>query len=442
MTKLFIIIIFIIFIIKINKILRFYYNLCFFIRFIYCYTYIYIYNEIWINLRGYFGVDYYSYFLNLLRLWILGLILITLKDEKLNLKILLFILILIIILILFSSINLLVFYLLFEIRLIPTFVMVIYWGSNPERLRASIYLLMYTLLISMPLLVYLFKLIQFKERIDFRILYLINREINLNIFEYYIYILAFWIKLPIYIFHIWLPKAHVEAPVYGSIILAAILLKLGRYGIIRLIYIFKNETFKFNYFIIRLRIIGSFLVRLICLVQIDIKRLVAYSSVVHINIILRSVIIIIKLGYIGAYIIIISHGLCSSGLFYIVNLFYRRTGRRLIILNKGIVNLIPSIIIWWLFLCIFNFSFPISLNFIREIFIIRVILKWELNLIVYLIIIRFIRRAYSLYLYSYVIHGEIFVNRSINRGEIKEILILILHVSPLILNLLNLIFWI
>lgn len=133
-----------------------------------------------------------------------------------------------------------------------------------------------------------------------------------------------------------------EAPVYGSIILASILLKLGRYGLLQFIIIFINRVLKFNNLIIRVGIVGRLIIGLICLVQIDIKRIVAYSSVLHINIILCGLIRLYKIGFIRRYIIIISHGLCSSGLFYIVNLYYYRTTRRLLLFNKGLINLIPS----------------------------------------------------------------------------------------------------
>jgi NADH-ubiquinone oxidoreductase chain 4 len=135
-----------------------------------------------------------------------------------------------------------------------------------------------------------------------------------------------------------LPKAHVEAPVYGSMILAGVLLKMGGYGLIRLIMIFFKLRIKYNYYIISLRIVGGMLIRLVCLVQVDIKILVAYSSVVHINLIVCSLLTIFKLGFIRSYIIIISHGLCSSGLFYIVDLYYKRTFSRLLFLNKGMMG--------------------------------------------------------------------------------------------------------
>jgi NADH-ubiquinone oxidoreductase chain 4 len=396
-------------------------------------------------LRLIFGYDYYSFFLLLLRMWIIRLIFLVIQKEigmkNFKEKLIVFLLILIILIIFFSSINLILIYLIFELRLILTFIIIVYWGINYERLSASYYLIIYTMFISLPLFIYILKLYKLRCSFDFNLLSMfLIREINIGFWDYLILFIAFFIKIPIFIFHVWLPKAHVEAPVYGSIVLAAILLKLGRYGLIRFLGMFMNNRIKFNYMIFSVCIIGSVFISLVCLVQIDIKRLVAYSSVVHINILICSIITLMKLGFIRSYIIIISHGLCSSALFFMVNMYYERTHRRLIFINKGILNILPSLSIWWFFICVANFSFPFSLNFLGEIFIIRTIIRWDLWVIIYLMIICFFRRAYSLYLYSYVQHGVLFKEiRSLVNINLKDFFILLGHTYPLIVILLNII---
>lgn len=437
--------IFIVFFIRLiflsNNFIIFFYNLCYLIGFLIIFMYIYK-DLLWLIIRGNFGIDYYSIWLLILRLWIIGLIYICLSSGE-NIKIINFLILLLLLLIFFLSLDLILFYFLFEVRLIPTFLIIIYWGRNPERLRASFYLIIYILLISFPLLVYIFKINLFSLTIKFSLIELIINIYEFRFWEYLIIYLAFFIKIPIYIFHIWLPKAHVEAPVYGSIILAGILLKIGRYGLIRLLRILVKRRLKFNYLFFSLRLIGRLLVRIICLIQIDMKRLVAYSSVVHINIILCSLITLFKMGFLRRYILIISHGLCSSGLFYIVNIYYRRTFSRLLILNKGMIGNLSIIAFWWFILCISNFSYPFSLNFIREIFILGTILNWEIRLIIYLMLICFLRRAYSLYLFAYIQHrGDIYHEKKYNIRRVKEFIVVILHCFPLFLFLFNLLIFI
>jgi NADH-ubiquinone oxidoreductase chain 4 len=140
-----------------------------------------------------------------------------------------------------------------------------------------------------------------------------------------------------------LPKAHVEAPVAGSIILAGVILKLGGYGLMRVIKVVMKIGSSLNLYIIVLSLIGGVYMRLICLRQIDIKSLIACSSVVHISIVIGGIITINYMGFIGRYVLMIGHGLCSSGLFVLVNLVYERTGRRRLIVNKGIINLAPRL---------------------------------------------------------------------------------------------------
>jgi NADH-ubiquinone oxidoreductase chain 4 len=140
-----------------------------------------------------------------------------------------------------------------------------------------------------------------------------------------------------------LPKAHVEAPVSGSMILAGVLLKLGGYGLIRVFSIVLNLSIKLNVFWIILSLTGGVLVSLICLRQIDLKALVAYSSVAHISLVIGGLIVLIRWGWGFSYTLIIAHGLCSSGLFFLVNLFYERLRRRSLLINKGMLSFIPRV---------------------------------------------------------------------------------------------------
>lgn len=393
-------------------------------------------------ITGIFRRHYYSIWLIILSFWILRLIIICL-DDFVIIKILIFLILLLILLIFFLSIDLILFYFIFEVSLIPTFFLIIYWGSNPERVRAAYYLLLYILLISFPLLLYIFNLYLYRRTLKFRMIYIWISNYELRFWGYVIIFIAFYIKIPIYLVHVWLPKAHVEAPVYGSIILAGVLLKIGRYGLIRILEIFVKRRLKYNYLIFRVGVIGSVLVGLVCIIQIDIKKLVAYSSVVHMNLILCRLITLFNLGYLRRYIIIISHGLCSSGLFYIVNIYYRRSIRRLLVLNKGLIRKLSKLILWWFLLCSANFSFPFSLNFVREILMMIVVINWDNYILVYIILICFFRRVYSLYLFSYVQHGRGRYDEKIYYvGVIKEYVVLIMHFFPLIIIILNLVIFI
>lgn len=423
-----------------NKILIFYYNIYYIIRFILIFMFIYK-NKLNVRIRGVLGGEYFSIWLIILRFWIMGLMVIRLRVLSF-IKLIIINSLLLILLIFFLSLDLIIFYLIFEVRLIPTFFLIVYWGRNPERLRASYYLMLYILLISFPLLVYVFKIYINRGRLRFIIVVIKLRSVTISFWRYMVVYMAFYIKIPIYFFHVWLPKAHVEAPVYGSIVLAGVLLKIGRYGLIRFIELFIKSRIYFRYIILRVRIVGRVLVRIVCLVQIDIKRLVAYSSVVHINVILGALLTLFKLGALGRYIMIIAHGLCSSGIFYIVNLYYIRTGRRLLILNKGMIDKIVIMSMWWFLLCVINFSYPFSINFIREIIILGVLINWDYLIIIYIRLICFFRGAYSLYLFRYVQHGASFMEENFRGGLLKEYIVLFIHIYPLIFILLNLLIFI
>lgn len=388
--------------------------------------------EDWRFVSYYLSIDKWSYYLVLLSLWISSVIFIFINNS-LKLKVLIILLILFIIGV-FITFNIILFYIFFEISLIPIFLIVVWLGGNYNRIEAALYIIVYTLIISLPLIFILFNIGIERGRYIFRIL---ESGVNINGLRYVILIRAILVKLPIFLLHLWLPKAHVEAPVYGSIILAGVLLKLGGYGLMRLIVLCIELAVQINSSFIRIRIVGIIFIGLVCLNQIDIKILVAYSSVVHIGLILVGIMTIIRIGILGGYIIIIGHGLCSSGLFYLVNVLYERVGSRLMFIVKGRLRVIPIITIFWFLFCISNLAAPMSLNLLREIFLINSILNFDRNLWVYILLYCFLRAFYRIYLYRFVQHGE-FTKLGVNSGKISEFLVLILHWVPLNLLFLNL----
>lgn len=388
----------------------------------------------WFGLYNFFLIDFYSYILVILTIWIISLIfLINVNLNKIIYSFILIFLLLILIL-RFITINYFLFYLFFEIRLIPTFLLIIGWGYQPERINARIYILIYTMFASLPLIIILFYLYNLTFTLNY--LFLLNNVIFedflINWIFYFIIIFAFIVKLPIFIFHVWLPKAHVEAPVAGSIILAGVILKLGGYGILRSLIIIINLSVKINIYFIVVRLLGIIYISLICFRQFDLKILVAYSSVVHIGIIILGIFSIIIWGFYGGLLIIIRHGLCSSGLFVLVNFLYDRSKRRIILLNKGIIYFFPVLILWWFFFCVYNIAAPPRLNLVRELIILINILNWSINLILILILGIYLRAIYRLYLFSYILHGKFNSNLlKIYPINLNNFIILIIHFFPL-----------
>lgn len=168
--------------------------------------------------------------------------------------------------------------------------------------------------------------------------------------------------------------------------------------------------------------------RVSCLRQVDIKLLIAISSVVHIRICISSIIILRELGVKGALMIIIGHGLCSSGLFYLANVVYERTGRRRLLISKGLLNLMPRICLWWFLLIRRNMAAPPRLNLAREVMILICLICWDYSIILRVRFISFFRVGYGLYLFSLSQHGSFLdSNRFISSGYIVEYVVRLLH---------------
>nr|UAA82126.1 NADH dehydrogenase subunit 4 [Odontofroggatia galili] len=380
-----------------------------------------------------FSIDIYSMILIYLSILILSMML-KMSNFLINKKLFsLMILIMNLTLIFtFCSMNYLMFYLFFEFSLIPMYFLIMGWGYQPERINASMYMMFYTLFASLPMLIFIMYMYEYFYSLNFMILlYNIINSLNLNkLIFYFFMIFAFLVKLPMFMFHSWLPKAHLEAPVTGSMLLAGVMLKLGGYGLMRTMMIMMNYSMLYNYVFIIISIVGMIYLSLYCITQIDMKLIVALSSVVHMGICLIGMLTMIKSGFYGGFIMMISHGLCSSGMFILVQLNYEKVNSRNMFINKGMNYYQPTLMMWWFLFCMINMSAPISLSLMSEIFVMNMFIYWLYEFFFIMMMSMFFCTLYNLYLYSYIYHGYNYNLMKMKISKIKEFLILMIHWIP------------
>nr|ARH54580.1 NADH dehydrogenase subunit 4 [Platystomos albinus] len=389
-------------------------------------------SDFFLSISNIFGFDLLSYMMILLSLWICGLM--VMASEKIfkeknydNLFLFMLNILLLALVLTFSSMNLFSFYLFFEISLIPVLVMIIGWGYQPERIEAGLYLLFYTLMFSLPMMIFLFYYYYISKSLDLNFL-----SGDYNLYMYLCSMLIFLVKMPMFFIHLWLPKAHVEAPIAGSMILAGVMLKLGGYGLMRVMKLFLSMSLSLNLILIVISLFGGVYISLICLRQSDMKSLIAYSSVAHMGMVLGGIMTLSITGFLGAYVLMIGHGLCSSGLFCLANISYERINSRSLYLNKGLMNIFPNLSMWWFFFSVCNMAAPPSLNLLGEILLINSLVGYSSVLMIFLSLLSFFSAAYSLSLYAFSQHGEVGSNLfSYFKIQIREYLLLILHWWPL-----------
>nr|YP_010968157.1 NADH dehydrogenase subunit 4 [Syngnathus watermeyeri]WNN64199.1 NADH dehydrogenase subunit 4 [Syngnathus watermeyeri]WPR14726.1 NADH dehydrogenase subunit 4 [Syngnathus watermeyeri] len=337
----------------------------------------------------------------------------------------------------FSATELILFYIMFEATLIPTLLIITRWGNQAERLNAGIYFLFYTLAGSLPLLIALLLLQNNIGTLSLLTMQYTN-PMNLDTLSDKLWwtgcLMAFLVKMPLYGVHLWLPKAHVEAPIAGSMVLAAVLLKLGGYGMMRMMTNLEPLSKELCYPFIALALWGVIMTGLICLRQTDLKSLIAYSSVSHMGLVATGILIQTPWGFTGALILMIAHGLTSSALFCLANTNYERTHSRTMVLARGLQMVFPLMATWWFITSLANLALPPLPNLMGELIIISSLFTWSPWTMTITGTGTLITAGYSLYLFLMTQRGPL-TNHLVflDPSHSREHLLITLHLVPLLL---------
>nr|YP_008080807.1 NADH dehydrogenase subunit 4 [Scomberomorus munroi]AFU65465.1 NADH dehydrogenase subunit 4 [Scomberomorus munroi]AFU65478.1 NADH dehydrogenase subunit 4 [Scomberomorus munroi x Scomberomorus semifasciatus]AFU65491.1 NADH dehydrogenase subunit 4 [Scomberomorus munroi x Scomberomorus semifasciatus]AFU65504.1 NADH dehydrogenase subunit 4 [Scomberomorus munroi x Scomberomorus semifasciatus] len=341
----------------------------------------------------------------------------------------------------FGATEIIMFYIMFEATLIPTLVIITRWGNQTERLNAGTYFLFYTLAGSLPLLVALLLLQNNTGTLSLLTLQY-STPLQLGSYADKLWwagcLLAFLVKMPLYGVHLWLPKAHVEAPIAGSMVLAAVLLKLGGYGMMRMMTMLEPLTKELSYPFIIFALWGVIMTGSICLRQTDLKSLIAYSSVSHMGLVAGGILIQTPWGFTGALILMIAHGLTSSALFCLANTNYERTHSRTMVLARGLQMALPLMTTWWFIASLANLALPPLPNLMGELMIITSLFNWSYWTLALTGAGTLITAGYSLYMFLMTQRGPLPAHiLALDPTHSREHLLIALHLLPLILLILK-----
>ncbi len=307
----------------------------------------------------------------------------------------------------FCSLDLVVFYLFFEAGLIPMFLIIGIWGGS-RRVYSAFKFFLYTLLGSVLMLVAIISIYWISGTTDITKLYELGIDVKYQNLLWLAFFSSFAVKTPMWPVHTWLPDAHVEAPTAGSVLLAAILLKMAGYGFIRFsLGLFPVASETFTPLIYSLSVIAIIFTSLIALMQEDMKKLIAYSSVAHMGFVTLGIFTIQQQGIEGSIIQMISHGLVSAALFLSVGVVYDRMHSRLINTYGGLVSIIPKYSVLFMIFVLASLGLPGTSGFIGEFLILMGAFKDNFLVAVVASVGVILGAAYILWMYKRVVFGKI-----------------------------------
>jgi NADH-quinone oxidoreductase subunit M len=307
----------------------------------------------------------------------------------------------------FSALDAILFYAFFEAMLIPMYLIIGVWGG-PNRVYAAIKFFLYTLLGSLLMLVGFIYLYNVSETFSILEWYQVPLSLKVQVLLFVAFFLSFSVKVPMWPVHTWLPDAHPEAPTGGSVILAAITLKIGAYGFIRFVLpILPDASHYLAGFMITLSLIAVVYIGFVALTQADMKRLIAYSSIAHMGFVTLGFFLFSQLGVEGGLVQMLSHGFISAAMFLCVGVVYDRMHTHLISDFGGVVNTMPKFAALMMFFSMANAGLPATSGFVGEFMVILAAVKVNFWLGFLAAITMILGAAYTLWMYKRVIYGAV-----------------------------------
>jgi len=308
----------------------------------------------------------------------------------------------------FSILDLLLFYIFFESVLIPMYLIVGVWGSRERKIRAAYFFFLYTLLGSVLMLLSILYIFYQVGSTDYEILLTFIFSKTEQKFLWLSFFGSFATKVPMVPVHLWLPEAHVEAPTAGSVILAGVLLKLGTYGFIRFAFpLFPEASFYFTPIVYLLAIIGIVYTSFTAIRQTDFKRIIAYTSVAHMNLVMVGLFSFNTIGLEGAILQSLSHGFVASALFLIIGIVYERHHTRMVKYYGGLVHTMPLYTFIFLFFTMSNIGLPGTGSFVGEFLILAGSFKTNSTATVISATSMIVGGCYSLWLFNRISYGNL-----------------------------------
>lgn len=304
--------------------------------------------------------------------------------------------------------DLLLFYIFFESVLIPMFLIIGVWGSRDRKIHAAYQFFLYTLVGSVLMLLSIIYLYDLVGSTHIEVLYNATYTLLEERLIWLAFFLSFAVKVPMIPFHIWLPEAHVEAPTAGSVLLAGILLKMGTYGLIRFsLPMFPEATVYFQPLVFTLSMIGIIYAACTTIRQVDLKKIIAYSSVGHMNYVTLGILSNNLYGLEGSIYLMLGHGFVSSALFLCVGLLYERYHTRVVLYYGGLIFGMPLFGCVFLFFTLANVSLPGTSNFIGEILVLAGVFNVHFVSAFVGAVGAILGAVYAIWLYNRVLFGEV-----------------------------------